>query len=149
MRDFQKLLVISTTSACSGAASDALWRVPAGRSADPHAVYQELYAKGPERVTARRLGRHALAGGLTSIFSETRTRPQNDHRRGAQHAFAVKMTAAAGLLQAAQRTRRENDRCCIANRSDPTRAVPAGTTHASSHGARVAIWAVYHSRCHK
>ena len=81
MRDFRKVLVILPTSACVGAASDALWRVPAGRSADPHAVYQALYAEGSEREAARRPGQHTLAGGLTSIFPEARTRCEIDHRR--------------------------------------------------------------------
>ena len=81
MRDFQKLLVISPTSACAGAASGVLLRVAARRPVEPHAVYQALYADGPEREAARRPGQHTLAGVLTSIFPEARTRCDNDHRR--------------------------------------------------------------------
>ena len=95
VRAFRKVLVILPTSACSGAASGGLWRAPAGRSTEPHAVYQALYAKGPEREAARHPGQHTLAGGLTSIFSETRTRLQNDHRRGPQHALGAKTTTVA------------------------------------------------------
>ena len=81
MRDFRKVLVILPTSACVGAASGGLWRVATERSVEPHAVYQELYAEGPERETARRPGQHTLAGGLTGIFPEARTRCEIDHRR--------------------------------------------------------------------
>ena len=90
MRDFQKLLVILPTSACYGTASGAFRRAAAGRPAEPHAVYQALYAEGPEREAARRLGQHALAGVLTNIFPETRTRPQIDRRRGPQRALDAK-----------------------------------------------------------
>ena len=93
MRDFRKVLVILPTSACVGAASDALWRVAAGQPAEPQAIYQALYAKGPEREAARHPGQHTLAGGLTSIFSETRTRLQNDHRREPKHALGAKTTS--------------------------------------------------------
>ena len=96
MRDFQKVLVISPASACAGVASGTLWRVLAGQPAEPHAIYQELYAEGPEREAARRPGQHTLAGGLTGIFLEARTRLQNDHHRGPQHTLGVKATAAAG-----------------------------------------------------
>ena len=95
MRDFRKVLVILPTSACVGAASDALWRVAAGQPAEPQAIYQTLYADGPEREAARRSGKHTLVGVLTGIFPEPRTRPQNDHRRGPQHALDAKASAAA------------------------------------------------------
>ena len=118
VRDFRKVLVILPASACVGAVSGALWRVAAGRSADPHAVYQALYAEGPEREVARRLGQHTLAGVLTNIFPGTRTRLQNVYRRGAQHALGAKMSIASGHParparkrpppRAAACTRREN-----------------------------------------
>ena len=95
MRDFQKVLVILPTSACVGVASGALWHVAVGQPAEPHAVYQALYADGPEREAARRPGQHALAGVLTNIFPEARTRCENDRRRGPQHALGSETTIAA------------------------------------------------------
>lgn len=94
MRDFQKLLVILPASACAGVASGCLLRASSARSAELHAVYQALYAEGPERGAACRLGQHALASVLTNIFLETRTRLQNDHHCGPQHALGAKTTAA-------------------------------------------------------
>ena len=79
MRAFRKTLVISPANACPGAA-------PASESAPrsntlfaPHAVYQAFYVKGSNRKSARCPGRHALAGFLTVIFPETRTRRENGH----------------------------------------------------------------------
>ena len=94
MHDFQKLLVILPASACAGVASGCLLRASPARSAELHAVYQALYAEGPERGAACRLGQHALASVLTNIFLETRTRLQNDHHCGPQHALGAKTTAA-------------------------------------------------------
>ena len=90
MRDFQKLLVIRPTNACAGTTSGGHWHASVGRPAKPHAVYQVLYARGLEREAARRLGQHALAGFLASIFPETRIRLRNDRSREPQHALGVK-----------------------------------------------------------
>ncbi len=98
MRDFQKLLVILLASACAGAAYGCLLRASPARSAELHAVYQALYAEGSEQGAACRLGQHALAGVLTNIFLETRTRFQNDHHRGPQHALGAKTTAAGRYM---------------------------------------------------
>ena len=78
VRVFRKMPVISPTSVWPRGCPGARIRVPVEYPFALHAVYQAFYAKSPKRKGARRPGRHALAGFLTDIFPETRTRRESD-----------------------------------------------------------------------